>query len=134
MSESKSDMTPRTRDLVRRLDSHRDGRLALLIVKRTHGGQPAEEVLELVGVRRERRRQRLEHDARRGSQPSRGLDVHHPAARDGGGLATARSCTSKIIDIAADIAIISPLIRQSFLLSSSTVFMLDPDHTTGRRS
>ena len=39
------------------------------------------------------------------------------------GEATARSCTSKIIDIAADIAIISPLIRQSFLLSSSTVFM-----------
>ena len=39
------------------------------------------------------------------------------------GLATARSCTSKIIDMAADIAIISPLIRQSFLLSSSTVFM-----------
>ena len=39
------------------------------------------------------------------------------------GEATARSCTSKIIDMAADIAIISPDMRQSFLLSSSTVFM-----------
>ena len=39
------------------------------------------------------------------------------------GEATARSCTSKIIDCGDDIEIISPDMRQSFLLSSSTVFM-----------
>ena len=39
------------------------------------------------------------------------------------GEATARSCTSKIIDCTEDMPIISPLIKQSFLLSSSTVFM-----------
>ena len=39
------------------------------------------------------------------------------------GEATARSCTSKIIDWTDDMPIISPIIRQSFLLSSSTVFM-----------
>ena len=39
------------------------------------------------------------------------------------GEATVRSCTSKIIDIGPDMAIISPDMRQSFLLSSSTVFM-----------
>ena len=40
------------------------------------------------------------------------------------GLATARSIGSKIRFIRLDIAMISPLTRQSFLLSSSTVFML----------
>ena len=39
------------------------------------------------------------------------------------GLATRRSMGSKIIDMTSDIAIISPDMRQSFLLSSSTVFM-----------
>ena len=39
------------------------------------------------------------------------------------GEATARSIGSKIRFITRDIAMISPLIRQSFLLSSSTVFM-----------
>ena len=39
------------------------------------------------------------------------------------GEATARSCASKIIDMTSDIAMISPDMRQSFLLSSSTVFM-----------
>mmetsp|Transcript_66610 Transcript_66610/g.210908 ORF Transcript_66610/g.210908 Transcript_66610/m.210908 type:complete len:292 (+) Transcript_66610:2718-3593(+) len=39
------------------------------------------------------------------------------------GEATARSATSKIMFISPLIATISPLLRQSFLLSSSTVFM-----------
>ena len=39
------------------------------------------------------------------------------------GEATARSATSKIMFITLDMAMISPLFRQSFLLSSSTVFM-----------
>ena len=39
------------------------------------------------------------------------------------GEATARSMGSKMRFITGDIAMISPLIRQSFLLSSSTVFM-----------
>eukprot|EP00965_Chrysotila_dentata_P177755 5871810-Pleurochrysis_carterae.AAC.2 len=57
------------------------------------------------------------------------------------GDATARSSTSNMIDIEGDILTISPDMRQSFLLSSSTVFMFSihtastgPSNTTHCRS
>ena len=57
------------------------------------------------------------------------------------GDATARSCTSKIMFMRPCIAMISPLLRHSFLLSSSTVFMFSiqiastgPSNTTHLRS
>ena len=64
------------------------------------------------------------HDSISGRQPSLcGSMKTMPQRETVAGDATARSIGSKIRFICGDIAMISPLIRQSFLLSSSTVFM-----------
>ena len=64
------------------------------------------------------------HESRRGRQPSCvGSMYTIPQRETVAGLATARSIGSKIRFIRLDIAMISPDTRQSFLLSSSTVFI-----------
>ena len=69
------------------------------------------------GQRRQpRREQRLPAEVRR-------LDVDHAAARDGGGRGDGEVLHLEDHGHAADMAMISPDMRQSFLLSSSTVFM-----------
>ena len=56
-----------------------------------------------------------------GRQPSRlGCMYTMPHLLTVAGDATAKSATSKIMFIKPDMAMISPLLRQSFLLSSST--------------
>mmetsp|Transcript_17532 Transcript_17532/g.48818 ORF Transcript_17532/g.48818 Transcript_17532/m.48818 type:complete len:297 (+) Transcript_17532:6546-7436(+) len=64
------------------------------------------------------------HEVKSGRQPSWWGSRYTMPQRDTvAGEATARSPTSKIIDIVGLICIISEFGRQSFLLSSSTVFM-----------
>ena len=60
----------------------------------------------------------------RGRQPSRlGCIYTIPHLLTVAGDATARSATSKIMFIRPDMAMISPLFRHSFLLSSSTCML-----------
>ena len=66
----------------------------------------------------------VSQESTRGRQPSWwGSTYTIPHRLTVAGEATARSMTSKIMFISALMAMISPELRHSFLLSSSTVFM-----------
>eukprot|EP00962_Isochrysis_galbana_P010416 scaffold2872_cov112-Isochrysis_galbana.AAC.17 len=94
-----------------------------LTTKRVHGGtsQP-KRFFSLSAKGRTTGGKMLSQDLRMGSQPiCDGSTYTMPQRETVAGEATARSCTSKIMDMTDDMPIISPDMRQSFLLSSNGV-------------